>query len=476
MADQKNDSRGESRQSFFAKQLLLGTAKTAFQQLSGLMKNVSIYPESHPFLLSLAEKIVVTLEGLLAGRKEVAFYLVYGELFFETHSVPLDQSVSLLVEQFISREIGGIVFKPDLTTAELIRLAVLMSKEPESIAAEGGIIEIIGREGISHIELHRVLLVDKNTGGAIKEEQKKSAQLFMDAIEAIKDVVQGVHLDKSISMRKLNTVVQTMVDNVLDNRDALMGLTSLKMYDEYTFAHSVNTSILAISLGTFLSFEKPQIAALGVAAMLHDIGKLRVPLEIINKPGKLTEDEWQEVKRHPINGAFLASGIPGVTKLAMVVAFEHHQHGPSGYPQAAVRSEEHLFSHIVALADAYEALTAARVYYSVQMPPDQAIRILVEKRGKVFHPVLVKAFVNMIGIFPVGTVLKLSSGEVGLVLHQTRDLLRPRVLLLTKFDGSERTSGAEISLLETTGGKYKRDVVGIIDPHTSNINIKQYLE
>jgi len=248
------------------------------------------------------------------------------------------------------------------------------------------------------------------------------------------------------------------------------------MYDEYTFAHSVNTSILAISLGTFLSFEKPQIAALGVAAMLHDIGKLRVPLEIINKPGKLTEDEWQVVKRHPINGAFLASGIPGVTKLAMVVAFEHHQHGPSGYPHAAARSEEHLFSHIVALVDAYEALTAARVYYSVQMPPDQAIRILVEKRGKVFHPVLVKAFVNMIGIFPVGTVLKFSSGEVGLVLHQTRDLLRPRVLLLTKFDGSERTSGVEISLLETTGGKYKRDVVGIIDPHTSNINIKQYLE
>lgn len=476
MADQKSDSRGESRQSFFAKQLLLGTAKTAFQQLSGLLKNVSIYPESHPFLLALAEKIIVTIEGLLVGRKEVAFYLVSGELFFETHSVPLDQSIALLVEHFISRDIGGIVFKPDLTTAELIRLAVLMSKDPATLAAEGGVIEIVGRENISHIELHRVLLVNKKTGGAIKEGQKRAVELFHDAIEAIKDVVQSVHVDKAISMRRLNTVVQTIVDNVLDNRDSLMGLTSLKMYDEYTFAHSVNTSILAISLGTFLSFEKPQIAALGVAAMLHDIGKVRVPLEIINKPAKLTEEEWDAVKRHPVDGAMIASSIPGVTKLAMVAAFEHHQHGNTGYPHVETAVQQHLFSQIVSLADSYEALTAARVYYSVQMPPDQAIRILVNKRGSVFNPVLVKAFVNMIGIFPIGTVLKLSTGEVGIVLHQTRDLLRPRILLLTKFDGSEKESGTEISLLETAGGKYIRDVVGTINPHTANIDIKRYLE
>jgi hypothetical protein len=164
-----------------------------------------------------------------------------------------------------------------------------------------------------------------------------------------------------------------------------------------------------------------------------------------------------------------------VTKLAMVAAFEHHQHGTAGYPHVETSIQQHLFSQIVSLADSYEALTAARVYYSVQMPADQAIRILMKKRGSVFNPVLVKAFVNMIGIFPIGTVLKLSSGEVGLVLHQTRDLLRPRILLLTKFDGSERESGAEISLLDTTGGKYIRDVVGTINPHTANIDIKRYL-
>ena len=286
-----------------------------------------------------------------------------------------------------------------------------------------------------------------------------------------------MHLEKAINMRKMNTTVQTMVDNILENRDAFMGLTSIKMYDEYTFAHSVNVSVLAISLGTFLSFEKPQVAAVGVAGLLHDIGKVNVPLEIINKPGKLTEEEWAMVKRHPIEGALILSDIPGVTKLAMVTSFEHHQHGEvRGYPAIDDRHQQHLFSQIVSLCDAYDAITATRVYYSIQKPLDQAVRILLADRGKSFDPILVKAFVNMIGLFPVGTLLKLDTGEIGVVMHQTRDLMRPRVLLLDKFDGSEKETGTEVSLLETVGGRYKRSIAGTINPYKAKIDIKKYID
>jgi HD-GYP domain-containing protein (c-di-GMP phosphodiesterase class II) len=222
--------------------------------------------------------------------------------------------------------------------------------------------------------------------------------------------------------------------------------------------------------------EKAQVAALGMAGLLHDIGKVSVPLEIINKPGKLTDEEWEVVKRHPIEGALILSDIPGVSKLAMVTAFEHHQHGDvRGYPWIDDRLQQHPFSQVIALADAYEALTAARVYYSVQMPPDKAIRILIKQRGHAFDPTLVKSFVNMIGLFPIGTLLKLDTGEIGLVMHQTRDLMRPRVLLLSAFDGSEKKMGTEVSLLETTGGRYKRAAVGTIDPFLAKINVKQYL-
>jgi HD-GYP domain-containing protein (c-di-GMP phosphodiesterase class II) len=278
-------------------------------------------------------------------------------------------------------------------------------------------------------------------------------------------------------MRKMNMVIQAMVDSINDDRDALIGVTGVKMHDKHALAHLVNTSILAMSLANYLSFEKKQIIALGIAAMLHDIGKTKVPAEIINKTDLLTDEEWETVERHPIEGALIISDMSGITKMAMVTAFEHHRHGGAhGYPKIDDSAEPHLFSQIVSLVDAYEVLSAVRIYYNAQMTCDQVIRTLAKKRGIDFNATLVKAFINMIGIFPIGTLLKLSSGEIGLVVHQTSDLMRPRVLLLTKFDGSEKESGEEVSLLEMTAGKHKRDVTGTIDSHTANIDVKRYLE
>ncbi len=477
MAEDQIDSRGEARQSFFAKQQLINSARAVFQQLSAVLRNATIYPAAHPFLIASAEKLHSRIRDLLVDRKEVAFYMVAGELFFETNSVPIDQSLALLMEQLTGRDIGGIKFKPGITQEELIRFAGMVAEGVSFFTADGGVSEALARGNISRIELHRVLLVDKKLKGSTREGKKKATEVFMEAVHMVKDLVHAVHVGKTINSRKMNTVVQTMVDNILDNRDAFMGLTSIKMYDEYTFAHSVNVSVLAISLGTFLSFDKPQIAALGVAGMLHDIGKVSVPVEIINKPEKLTADEWEKVKRHPIEGALILSDVPGVTKLAMVASFEHHQHSDvRGYPEIDGRHQQHLFSQIVSLCDAYDAITAARVYQQVPAPPEQAIKILLSQRGKAFDTVLVKAFVNMMGIFPVGTLLKLDTGEIALVVHQTRDLLRPRVLLLEKFDGSEKETGTEISLLATAGGRYKHSVVGTINPYQAKIDVKKYID
>jgi HD-GYP domain-containing protein (c-di-GMP phosphodiesterase class II) len=476
MAEAQRDSRGEARQSFFAKQQLLDAAKSTFQLLAAVVKNATLYPEAHPILLTAADKLRLKIEELFVGRKQVAFYLVGGELFFETLSVPIDQGLSLLLEQFIARGVGGIIFKPGLPSQELTRFAALMNKETAVFTGSGGVNEALEKDQILHVELHRITMVDKNIGSAIKEGSKKAAELYKDAVDVVKDMVQAVNLDKANNLRAVNSVVQTMVDNVLENRDALMGLTSIKMYDEYTFSHSVNTAILAVSLGTFLSFEKNQIAALGVAGLMHDIGKVTVPHEIINKPSKLTQEEWEQVKRHPIEGALLLADIPGVSKLAMVASYEHHQHGDAmGYPPVEGELRQHPFSQIIALADAYEALTAARVYYHSQMAPDEAVRILIAKRGTAFSPILVKAFVNMMGLFPIGTLLKLNTGEICIVLHQTRDLMRPRVLLLDRFDGSEKQTGTEVSLVETEGGAFKRSVVGTINPHEAKIDINKYL-
>ena len=476
MPAEASDKLGDARQTFYAKQQLLASAKAVFQQLSGVARSASLYPAAHPFLLTSADQLLEKITALLTTRKQVAFYIVGGELFFETHALPIDESVSLLMEGIIKRDIGGILFKPGLGREEIVRFAELLNRDYAGSAAEWEIGAALKAADIDHIELHRVVLVDKKAGEAIKEAKKKSTDVFMGAVETVEGIVSAVAADKAINMRAMNTMVHTMVDNILENRDALLGLTSIKMYDEYTFAHSVNTALLSISLATYLSLDKPQVAAIGVAGLLHDIGKVSIPREIINKPGKLTDEEWEVLQRHPIEGALTLAGVPGITKVAMVSAFEHHQHGGTrGYPCIDNVLQQHPFSQIIALADAYDAITAARVYYSIQTPPDKAVRILLNKRGTAFNPVLVKAFVNMVGIFPIGTLLKLDDGGIGLVLHQTRDLLRPRLLLLDRFDGSEREDGVEVSLLETEQGRYKRTAVGIIDPYMARINVKQYL-
>jgi HD-GYP domain-containing protein (c-di-GMP phosphodiesterase class II) len=477
MSAEQSDARGEARQTFYAKQQLIASAKGAFQQLSAVMRSAALYPAAHPFLLSSADQLLSRTHDLLATRKEVAFYIVSGELFFETYSVPIDQGISLLLEDLIRRDVGGVIFKPALTRDEVVKFAGLMNQDVPSSSSEWMIGNALTAEGVVNIELRRVRLVDKKAGETLKQAKKKSAELFMEAVTTVKEMVDAVHLDKAINMRAMTQMVHTMVDNILDNRDAILGLTSIKMYDEYTFAHSVNTSILAVSLGTYLSLDKPQIAALGVAGLLHDIGKVAIPREIINKPEKLTDQEWGILKRHPVEGALLLADAPAVTRIAMIAAFEHHQHsGEHGYPRIDDMLLQHPFSQIIALADAYDAITAARVYYSIQTPPDKAIRILINKRGKSFNPVLVKAFVNMIGIFPIGTLVKLSTGAIGLVVHQTRDLMRPRVLLLNKFDGSEKENGVEVNLLETERGRYKYSIVGTINPFLARINVKKYLE
>jgi HD-GYP domain-containing protein (c-di-GMP phosphodiesterase class II) len=475
MTDNVSDNRGEARQSYFVKQQMINEARAVFQLMSAVIKNSTLYPESHPILTSASEKLKTKIEELLVSRKDIVFFVVSGELFFEKISIPVDQSIAIVIEQLAAREVGGITFRPGLTVEELIRFAGLVNREVSYFTASENVAALVRKEGLEHIELHRVVLVDKNAGTVIKAGKQKAAEVFHEAIDTVKEIVLAAEREKATNTRKMNTIVQSMVDNILENRDAFLGLTNIKMYDEYTFAHSVNVAVLAVSLGVYLGLQKPQIAALGMAGLMHDVGKVEVPHDIINKPGKLNPEEWDAIKRHPIEGGLMLAHTPGVSKLAMVAAYEHHQHPGGGYP---VRGKEggspHPFSQIVSIADAYDAITAARVYYSTYTSPEQGVRILLSKRGSPFNPVLVNVFVRMIGIFPIGTVVKLNTGQIALVKHQTSDLLRPHVVLLTKFDGSEKDD-PPISLLDTVNGRYRFSIAGTINPSASRMDVKKYL-
>src|SRR3989442_1629173 len=279
-------------------------------------------------------------------------------------------------------------------------------------------------------------------------------------------------MGRTANVKKVKRAVQGIVDQVLNNEGSLVGLTTLRDYDEYTFTHSVNVCIFSVALGRKLGLSKLQLYDLGMAALFHDVGKSRVPLEVLNKEGGLTEEEWRIMQAHPWLGVLTLFGLRGYGEIpyrGMVVAYEHHMKNDlTGYPKSLRDRTMSIYSKIVAVADGFDAATSRRVYQTTPIQPDQVLKEMWENPRRGYDPVVVKAFVNLIGIYPVGTCVILDTYEVAIV-HSANACVsrvhRPGVRSVTAPDGAllqpgfvadgptiQRSTQAALEQGMTTGG------------------------
>jgi HD-GYP domain-containing protein (c-di-GMP phosphodiesterase class II) len=258
-------------------------------------------------------------------------------------------------------------------------------------------------------------------------------------------------------------------------------LTAIKNFDEYTFAHSVNVCILSVALGARLGLPKKKLSELGYGALFHDVGKVKLPLEIINKPAELTEEEWEKIQKHPVWGVKILlsrRALDRFSLVAMVVAFEHHlKMDLSGYPQLSFKKDLNLYSRIVSIADVYDSMTSGRVYAKTPLTPDEALKQMMNQAGKSFDPVLLKVFINMLGIYPVGSVVLLDTGEVGVVIKSNPDQLsRPEVAIIADKNGKkEKVEMIDLAGLHGKTGEYKRTILKTIDPRPYKLDIARYI-
>ncbi|HEX9920808.1 MAG TPA: HD-GYP domain-containing protein, partial [Candidatus Methylomirabilis sp.] len=271
---------------------------------------------------------------------------------------------------------------------------------------------------------------------------------------------------------------QSLVDLILSEDLFILGLTSIKNYDDYTANHSVNVSILATALGSRLGYTKSQLFKLGMAAFFHDIGKVRIPEELINKPTALEKDEFKIVALHPYYGVLPLMRLKGLNDLvlqSMIASFEHHlNYDLSGYPPLSKKRKLTLFSRIIRIADSFDAMTTARVYRPNPFLPDQALAIMMDEGGKGYDPLLLKVFVNTIGIYPRGTLLLFGSGEVGIVVEVSPHpefLHLPRVELLRDAKGNR----VEGEIIDLASEAERRQIVRSVFPRELGINIIEYL-
>ncbi|HEU4566360.1 MAG TPA: HD domain-containing phosphohydrolase, partial [Gemmatimonadaceae bacterium] len=284
-------------------------------------------------------------------------------------------------------------------------------------------------------------------------------------------------------LKKIKRVVQGIVDQILNEETSLLGLTTLREYDEYTFVHSVNVCIFSVALGRKIGLGRRQLYELGVAALLHDVGKARVPVEIIQKPGGLDDSEWHYVRAHPWLGALTLFGVRGTSDLpyrAIVVAHEHHMKTDlTGYPRVLRPREPSIDSKIVAVADGFDAATTRRTYQSQPFSPADVLHEMRTNPRRGMDPVIVKAFVSMVGHYPVGTLVILDTFELALV-HAASPLpeaiSRPTVRIISDATGNLLYPGTLVDLAakDPATGQFARTIIKIADPERYGIRVADY--
>ena len=335
-------------------------------------------------------------------------------------------------------------------------------------------------DGVTHIMVEPPA---EGEGEQTDDEERKARakSTYERSLAVTKDLVGSTRMGRTANVRKVKHAVQNIVDQVLNNEVTLVGMTNLRDYDDYTFTHSVNVCIFSLAIGKRLGFTKRQLFELGMAALCHDIGKGRVPVEILSKTGKFTPDEWHAVQGHTYMGAlslFKLREYGEIPYRSMITAYEHHMRTDlSGYPKSRRPRRLLFFARIVALADAFDAATSERVYQKPKSP-DKVLRDFWDQAGAGFDPLLLKALTNLLGIYPVGTCVILDSRELAIVHAANSDgtlIHRPTVRVICTGDGTWLSPGPLVDLSQTTPqGNYGRSIIKVTEPAKYGIKTADY--
>lgn len=277
----------------------------------------------------------------------------------------------------------------------------------------------------------RVVTTDK--AGSPAERARK---LHGEATRIVRDMMGDIRLGRQIEMEKIEPLVERMVDSIFRDQDALLPLARLKEHDDYTFQHSVSVCALMTAFARTLQLPREVIREIAVGALLHDVGKARVPDEILNKPAKLTDAEFEKMKNHVVQSKIILQGTPGISDIALDVAAQHHErYDGTGYPNKLKGEAISLYGQMGSIVDIYDAITSNRVYHK-GMPPTEALRKLLEWSAMHFKPTLVQAFIRSVGIYPTGSLVRLESRRLAVVQAQHADKpMQPTVKVVFHSDG-----------------------------------------
>ena len=456
--------------------------------LYAALRSLKLYPVENTAVQRALDDLVHSAETLLESEAEIEVRLSGDFIFVNSTRLRLEldnyASFSNILATLRAFEIGALHVRRGVTRRDWQAfLSILISLgERDTSERFDELVDRMRAAGVGNLDLER----EQATPESLDEVQRAreiAKRTYSHGVAVAREVTTSVRLGRATSVKKVKRAVQLIVDQVLNNEMSLMGLTTIRDYDEYTFQHSVNVCIFSVALGKKLGLSKLQLYDLGMAALMHDIGKARIPVDILNKTSGLDDREWRIMQAHPWFGGLTLFSLRGYDEIpyrSILAAHEHHMKTDlTGYPKAVRERQLGIYSRIVSVADGFDAATTRRTYQTVPIEPDQVLREMWENPRRGYDPVLVKALINLIGIYPVGTCVILDTLEVAVVAGANPDtahLNRPIVRIAIDADGGMLDlPGQQVDLADQDeSGVFRRSIVKVTNPSRYGIVVGDY--
>ncbi len=441
------------------------------RRLGATVRAAELYAPTHPLVQRTAAGLHTALTNTLVDVPTVIVGFLEDDMVVNDFRLPRGSaSLAGLLRDMRERQIEKITFARGVEVTD-IRALMDEFADRTSRTAVG---DRLTARGIRRVAVGKVVAEeddDHEVGLAAAKEA------YSNAVTSAQNIWSAAKAGNQPDPSEAKGIIDSLARLVYQDRTSLLALTALKRHDDYTFTHMVNVAALSMAMARSLELEGPMLREFGYAALMHDIGKVHTPLEILNKPDKLTTEEFTVMKLHVVDGAHLLRRTPETPALAPVVAFEHHlKQDLSGYPENIGSRKLNLCTMVVSVVDVFDALRSNRAYRA-GMATDRIRHIMGQQDGTSFSRPLLRRFVNLMGLYPVGTLIRLNTEEVGVVTQtHPEDPFRPQVKLILDAKGDKY----ETPLLTNTWdrddrGKFSRDVVEAVEGADLGIDPLTYL-
>jgi len=451
------------------------------------VRSLQLYPAENEVVTNALRDVAEQATVILEREGGLSIWFAGNYVFVNDLQVRLDlqdyAALAAFRSVFRSHGVGRMEADPKASADDWRSFLVAMAADPaagqpplEALQAE------LESRGVSRINVGPPSPMFEGAEG--EQAVEAARRTYTRSVKVARDMMEGLVLGKAIGARRAERAVLSIVDQVLQEPATMLGMLTLRDFDDHSYVHSVNVSILSVALGDFLGLDREQLFELGFAALFHDIGKVLIPPAVLNKMGWLNDEEWRLVSQHPDFGLLMLFNVEGFEELpyrGMLAVYEHHMKPDlSGYPRVIRRRRQGLLARIIALTEAYDAAISNYSKQFLPCSPDEAIRQLREAETGAYDRVVTRAFVNMMGIFPVATLVILDTGEMGVVVAPNPNpsaLNRPLIRIIATAEGERVGDGPIRDLTERdpdTGG-YRRSIARSTDPARYGINVSDHV-